>query len=538
MPVDSGRTDWPMPAKRSARFTEAMVLLVTILGTGMVYLDQTAVNVALPAIQLDLKADIGGLQWMVDIYILTLAVLLLIGGALGDKYGRVRVFVLGMGLFVAASIVAGAAGSLGLLIAARAAQGVGGALLIPGGFAILNATVAAERRGRVLGTWGALSPLVTLSGPLLGGWLVDTISWRAVFYLNLPLGLLAGYIAARYVPENREATASAPLDWPGVGTLMLGLGALLYGLIEGGHQGWTEPLVAGSLLTGAAGICAFVWVEARSRAPLLPLHLLRHRTFAGINLATLTHYVALGSVFFFLSLIFQQAQGYGAFEAGLAQLPVTVLLIVMARPMGALTDRVGPVAPMAAGILLNGVGFLLFTRAGLGANYWTTYFPAQMVFGLGLGLLIVPLTTVAMSALPSQYSGVASGLNNAAARIAQMLAVALFGLLMLSAFRSGLSAHTASLPLPAGAQAELLAQARHLGATQPPAGLNPELTVAVQTAIRLSLLEGFRQMMVVSAVLSLGSLAAVLALVRYKPAPEAARTAAAPTPSDRIQETT
>jgi EmrB/QacA subfamily drug resistance transporter len=469
---------------------------------------------------------------MVDIYILTLAVLLLIGGALGDKYGRVRVFLIGMVVFVAASVAAGAADSLGFLVAARALQGIGGALLIPGGFAIINATVAPERRGRVLGTWGAFSPLITLSGPLLGGWLVDNLSWRAVFYLNVPLGILACFIAARYVPENRDENAHRRLDWAGVVTLLLGLGALLFGLIEGAHLGWDHPLVLGSLAGGALGLAVFVWVEARSPAPLLPLRLLRERTFSGINLVTLVHYIALSSVFFFLTLNFQQAQGYPAFQAGLAQLPVTLLIISMARPMGALTDRVGAVPLLTAGILLNGLGFLLFMRPGLNADYWTTFFPAQIVFGVGLGLLIVPLTTVAMGALPDRYSGIASGFNNAVSRIAQMLAVAVFGLLMLTGFRQGLAERTAGLALPEAARSQLLAEARNLGATRPPAGLDAPAAEAVRTAIRLAFLDGFRQIMLVSAVLSVVSAATTLALVRYRPKPAVAAAGVMPQPGD------
>jgi EmrB/QacA subfamily drug resistance transporter len=506
-----------MGREPSERFTEVMVLLVTILGTGMVYLDQTALNVALPAIQVSLRIDVGGLQWLVDIYILTLAVLLLIGGALGDRYGRVRVFIIGMVIFVAASVAGGLAPSLGVLIAARALQGVGGALLVPGGLAIINATVAPERRGRALGTWGTFSPLVTMSGPLLGGWLVDHASWRAVFFLNVPLGLMACYIAARYVPENRDEGSPRQLDWPGVLTLMLGLGGVLFGMIEGPNYGWTNGLVIASLAVGALGLAAFVWVEWRSPAPLLPLHLFRNRTFTGINLVTLVHYMALSSIFFFLTLNLQQVQGFTAFQAGLAQLPTTVLLIVMARTAGRLTDRIGAVPLIAAGVALNFIGFLLFALPGVNANYWTSFFPAQVVFGIGLGMLVVPLTAVALGALGSQHSGIASGFNNAATRISQMLAVAVFGAVLVGGFRAGLTQRTVALDLPPSARTELLSEARNLGATQPPAGLSAEAAAATQQAIHLAFVDGFRQMMILSAALSLVSLVALLALVRHRP---------------------
>lgn len=488
------------------RSPEAMVLLVTILGTGMVYLDQTALSVALPAIQADLRVDLGGLQWVTDIYILTLAVLLLIGGALGDRYGRVRVFNLGMVIFVGASVLGGLAGSLAMLVAARGLQGVGGALLIPGGFAIINATVAPERRGRVLGVWGAFSPLVTLSGPLLGGWLVDEVSWRAVFFLNVPLGLLA-FVASRAVPESHSDHASGPLDWPGVLTLLVGLGGLLLALIEGVHLGWGHPVILGALAAGGLGLAGFVWVEARSPAPMLPLGVFRNPVFTGINTLTLVHYFAMGSVFFFLTLNFQQVQGYSATDAGWAALPTSIMLFLMAGPVGRLSDRVDPRWLITAGVLLNCVGFALFTLPGVGGSYWTTFFPAQMVFAIGLGLMVVPLTSIAISALESKYSGVASGFNNAISRVAQMLAVAIFGAVMLTNFRGELAARTAALPLSPDQRAALRAEASNLGAAQPPADLAPAAAEAVTMAVRDSFVAAFRGVMWLSAGLALAGLA-------------------------------
>jgi EmrB/QacA subfamily drug resistance transporter len=507
-----------MKSAPSQEFVEMMAVVVTILGTGMVYLDQTAVNVALPRLQVALNADVGGLQWLIDIYILTLGVLLLIGGALGDMYGRVRVFVIGMVIFVLSSAACGLANSLDALIAARAVQGVGGALLVPGGLAMINAVVAEERRGRALGTWGTFSPLVTVSGPVVGGWLVDNVTWRAVFFLNIPVGLAAGYVALRYVPETRDENASRALDLPGVATLMIGLAGLLFGLIEGPHLGWGSPLVAACLAAGVAGLAAFVVVEWRSPAPLLPLGLFRNRSFTGINLMTLVLYFAMGNLFFFLTLNLQQVQGYTAFEAGLAQLPTALALFLLAGRVGRLTDRVGPVPLMTAGGLVACLGVYLYTLPGVGGSYWTTFFLPSVVFGSGMVTVFIPLTAVALGSLPSRYSGIASGFNNAVTRVAMMMAVAIFGALMTDGFRAGLAERTAALPLSDGVRADLLARARELGATLPPAGLAADVTAAVRQAIQWAFVDAFRLNMFVALGLALLSLVIMLATVRYQPA--------------------
>ena len=510
-----------MKSAPSRNSVELMAVVVTILGTGMVYLDQTAVNVALPRLQVALNADVGGLQWLIDIYILTLGVLLLIGGALGDMYGRVRVFVIGMVIFVLSSAGCGLANSLGMLIAARAVQGVGGALLVPGGLAMINAVVAEERRGRALGTWGTFSPLVTVSGPLVGGWLVDTVSWRAVFFLNIPIGIAATYVALRHVPETRDEHASRTLDVPGVLALMIGLAGLLFGLIEGPHLGWGSPLVAACLAAGAAGLTGFVVVEWRSPAPLLPLGLFRNRSFTGINLMTLVLYFALGSLFFFLTLNLQQVQGYTAFLSGLAQLPSTLVLILLARHVGRLTDRIGPVPLMTVGVLIASAGFFLYALPGVGGSYWTTFFAPAVVFGTGMVITFIPLTAVALGSLPNRYSGIASGFNNAVTRVAQMMSVAIFGALMTDMFRDGLIERTAALPLSAGMRAELLSRARELAATTLPAGLPAGVADAVHQAIQWSFVGAFRQVMFIALGLALLSLVIMLATVRYQPVAQA-----------------
>lgn len=493
-------------------------MFVAVLGTGMVYLDQTAVNVALPKIQVALQASIGGLQWIVDIYILTLATLLLIGGSLGDRFGRVRILLIGMVVFVIASIACGAAQSLWFLVAARAVQGIGGALLVPAGLALINATARPERRGQLIGNWAMFASMVVAVGPLLGGWLVDYVSWRAVFYINVPIGIAGCFVALRYVPESRNEAAVKSLDWPGTLAMMLGLGTLLFGLIEGQHYGWSSPIIIGALLAGVAGIVGFVVIEARSAAPMIPLHLFGNANFSGINLATLIQWMALTGVLFFLTLNLQQIQGYSAFAAGLAFLPISALIILLSNPAGKLTDRIGPRPLLVIGSLIIGSSFVLFAQAGIEASYWPVLFPATLLFGLGMGLIITPLTTVAMGALPNQHSGLASGVNNTASRLAFMLGIAIMGTIMAIRFEPALARHTARLPLEPSARAQLLAEARNLGATTPPANLSAQLEQATQQAIRLAFVDSFRLVMYVCAAITLASLGVILAFIRFQPA--------------------
>ena len=516
-----------MHNKSPQQFIELMAVVVTILGTGMVYLDQSAVNVALPKLQEAFSADVSGLQWMIDIYILTLGVLLLIGGALGDLYGRVRVFVIGMIIFVLASLACGLSTSLGMLIAGRAVQGVGGALLVPGGLAMINAVVAEERRGRALGLWGTFSPLVTLSGPIVGGWMVDNVSWRAIFFLNMPLGVAATYVALRYVPETRDEEGSRRLDVPGVLSLMVGLAGVLFGLIEGPNLGWGNPLVVAALGGGVAGLAVFVIVERRSSAPMLPLNLFRNLPFTGINAMTLLIYFAMSSVFFFQYLNLQQVQGYTALQAGLAALPSTLMLALLARWVGKLTDRIGPAPLMTIGCLIICASYFLYALPGVGDSrtaaaqtsiipieYWTTFFPASLVFGLGAIFTYIPLTSVALGSLPNRYSGIASGFNNAVTRIAQMVAVAVFGALMADVFRAGMVNRLAAVPLGEAAHADLLSRVRDLGAIAAPDGLAPAVAEAVRQAVGWSFVDAFRQMMYVSIAVTLAALAVMLATVR------------------------
>ena len=494
-------------------FTEKMALAIAILSSGIVFLDQTAVNVALPAIQESLNADISALQWILDIYLLVLSVLMLIGGVLGDIFGRVRVYIIGMIVFIAASVLCGLAPTAGWLIAGRFLQGVGGSLIAPGGLAIINAVVASERRGRMLGIWGTFSPLITVAGPVVGGWLVDAISWRAVFYINLPLGLLAILIAWAYVPETRNKEVDGHLDWLGLITLMIGLSGLLIALIEGPVVGWQNPWIIGSIAAGILGFSAFVWVESTVNSPLIPLDLFKIPEFSGVNLMTVVLYFGLGGPFFFITLNLQQVQGYTAAEAGLATIPLAIILFLMASRMGNLVDRIGARPLIIISNILIALAFFMLMWPSIDQSYWTHWLPGIVMYGIGLGFLVVPITTLSLQALPTNRSGVASGVNNAASRLGQMLAIAVLGAVMTNRFRLGLANRLADLNLPEAVQAELLAQARNLGETVPPAGLSAEVTAQIEQIIRLSFVDGFRTNMLIAAILVLCSLSILFATI-------------------------
>lgn len=494
-------------------FSEKMVLAIAILSTGVVFLDQTAVNVALPAIQDSLNADIGALQWILDIYLLVLSVLMLIGGILGDIFGRVRIYIIGMAIFIAASIVCGVAPTAGWLIFGRFLQGVGGSMVAPGGLAIINAVVAEERRGYMLGIWGTFSPLITVAGPIIGGWLVDTASWRSVFFINLPLGIIAIAIAWFYVPENRNEEIDNRLDWLGLFTLMIGLGGILFALIEGPSFGWTNPFILGSIVMGAVGIIAFVWVERWVAAPMIPLHLFKNPQFTGVNLMTVVLYFGLGGPFFFITLNLQQIQGYSARDAGLAILPISLTLFVMARRIGTLVDRIGPRPLILIANLLIACAFFLLMWPSLDQSYWTHWLPGIALYGVGLGFLVVPITSMGLQALPKHQSGIASGVNNAASRLGQMLSIAILGAVMVNRFRNGLVTRLKSLEISSQDQAYLVDQARNLGELVPPNTLPAETFSQVEQIIRLAFVDGYRTNMFISAVLVLSSLGILFILI-------------------------
>jgi EmrB/QacA subfamily drug resistance transporter len=507
-----------MEAKRNE---EAWVLAAAILASSMAFIDGTALNVALPVIQVGLRASGSQLLWIINSYLLMLAALILVGGSLGDRLGRKKVFGTGIALFTAASCACGFAPSIGVLIASRAVQGIGGALMIPGSLSLIAATTAPERRGRAIGTWSAATTLVTVAGPALGGVLSDLGLWRAVFLVNLPLGIAALVVLASKVPESRDESISGPVDLFGACLAVAGLAGLTYGFIEAPDFGFGDARVIAALALGLCASFAFVLLERSRESPMLPLKLFASRSFSGANVLTLLLYGGLSAATFFLSLDLVQAQGYTKTQAGLAFLPFALLLTLLSRWAGALADRSGPRLFLTLGPGLVGFGFLVLALPGITRGpsaYWTSFFPGIVLFGIGMGLTVAPLTSTVMGAHPPRFSGAASGVNNAVSRGAGALAVAILGSLALFGFASALGSSATDLGLDAHARAALMAGARDLGATLPPPGLAADAEAAVKAAIASSFASAFRIVLVCCAALAFGS-SLVAALTIGRPAP-------------------
>lgn len=400
-----------------------LVLLAAVLGSGMAFLDGTVVNVALPRIGEDLGADLAGLQWTVNGYALTLAGLILIGGSLGDRLGRRRIFSVGVAWFAVASLLCAVAPTIETLIAARAVQGVGAALLTPGSLALLEATFHPDDRGAAIGAWSGLAGVSTAFGPFLGGWLVDAVSWRLVFLINLPLAAAVLW-SARAIPESSDPAARGTrLDWPGAVLVAVGLAGLAYALTEGPQGGW-EPLPVAAGLGGVACIAAFLVVEARTAHPLVPLGMFRSRAFSTANAMTFVVYGALGAGLFLLPIQLQQVAGYSPLQAGSALIPMTIVMLLLSTTAGRLAQRIGPRVPMGVGPIVAGAGLALLTRAGEGASYVADVLPGVLVFALGMAITVAPLSVTVLAAAGAERSGIASGVNNAVARVASLLAVA------------------------------------------------------------------------------------------------------------------
>jgi len=474
--------------------TGRWVLAATILASSMAFIDQTALNIALDALQSDLKASGAQILWTVNAYLIFLSALLLVGGSLGDHLGRKRVFMLGIVIFTLASVACGVAPSVQVLIGARAVQGVGGALMVPGSLAII-AALFGSKRGQAIGTWSAASSLMTIVGPILGGVLVANGLWRGIFLINVPLAIVSLVILYFKVPESHDTSSTKALDYPGAALATLGLGGIAVGFIEMPENGLAAPQVLGALVIGVASLLAFLYVEWRSTHPMMPLSVFKSPTFSGTNIMTLFLYGALASALLFFPLNLIQIQGYPEEAAGFALLPFALLLVVMSRWAGGLADQYGPRLLLTIGPSIVGLGFLALSLPGITngvSDYWTSFFPSAVLIGVGMGVTVAPLTAAVMGSVASQQAGVASGVNNFVARSANVFAVAMVGSVALVTFGSYLDTRSADLALSAEARSALAAEAPNLGKAAVPPGLSAEQSATVQRAIDLAFVDTFR----------------------------------------------
>src|SRR5690349_6041106 len=484
------------------------ILTATILGSSMAFIDGTVVNVAVPALQKAFHANVVDVQWVVESYGLFLSALLLAGGALGDLFGRRRIFLLGVMIFAAASAACGLAPSIKALVIARSIQGIGAALLVPGSLAIISASFDEKSRGKAIGTWSGFTAITTALGPVLGGWLIQHSSWRWAFFLNIPLAAAVILISLWRVPESRSDRGKR-LDWLGALLVILGLGGLVAGFVESPTLGWNHPFVFGALIGGTACLLIFVWVEARVSAPMLPLAVFRSHSFSGANLLTLLLYAGLGIFFFLYPMDVIQVHGYSTTAAAAAALPMILLMFSLSRWSGGLVDRFGPRSPLILGPLTAAAGFAFFGLAPPSGSYWTTLFPGFVILGLGMAITVAPLTTVVMSSVDQDHAGTASGINNAVARVAGVLAIAVFGVIMVSSFSYHLNRDLARLQLPPEIVHQLQANETRLAALQAPVGLDTGTVVRVRSAISAAFVSAFRVVILLCAALAAaGSLVA------------------------------
>ncbi len=505
-PCDEAAISSRVATSPCSQATGRWVLAATILASSLAFIDSTVVNVALPALQASFGASVVDVQWVVEAYGLTLAALILVGGSMGDLFGRRRIFLWGVGLFATASALCGLAANIEQLIAARAVQGIGAAFLVPQSLALISTSFGENERGRAIGTWSGSTAITTAIGPVIGGWLIQHWSWRWAFFLNVPLAIAVVVIALWRVPESRSSSRQK-IDWWGTATATLSLAGLVYGFIESATLGWRHPFVAGSLSGGVVCLIAFLFIEARSQSPMVPLSLFRSRAFAGANLLTFFLYAATGIFFFVLPLNLIQVQHYSATAAGGAILPLILLMFLLSRWSGGLVDRYGPRLPLIVGPSIVALGFLLFSLPSTRGSYWTTFFPAIIVLGLGMAVSVPPLTTVVMGSIAQDRVGTASGINNAVARVAALLAIAILGVVMVSEFSAHLNHNLALAAVPENVRSELQSNATRLAALRAPAGVGSPTAAVIESAIVASFLFGFRLMMWICAALALASAA-------------------------------
>lgn len=486
------------------------VLAAAILGSSMAFIDGSVVGVALPAIQRELSASVRGAQWIVNGYMLMLGALLLVGGSAGDRFGRRRVFAIGVLLFTAASMACGFASGTDMLVASRVVQGVGAALLVPASLTLITAAFDGAERGRAIGTWAGFSALTTAFGPVLGGWLVDAWSWRAIFFLNVPVASVV-LLLLRRVPES--AGGGERVDWVGGGLATLGLGAVAWGLTGASDLGWTDGLVIGALAAGLLVVAVFVWWESRAPAPMMPLVMFRSPAFSGANLMTFFLYFALSGALFFLPFNLIRLQGYSAAAAGAAFLPFTLIMGVLSRWSGGLLARYPARLLLTGGPLIAAAGFALLAAPGIGGSFWQTFFPGLVVLGFGMAVSVAPLTTVVMSAADRRHTGAASGVNNAAARVAGMLAVALLGAVAVGVFGTDLARRLDAIDAPPAVRAAMSEQASRLAEAEVPASAPDPLRPDLQRALDEAFLRSFRvSMLIAAAAAAISSLSAALTI--------------------------
>ena len=475
----------------------------------MVFVDGSVVNVALPVLQQELHATITQVQWVVEAYVLFLASLLLVGGSLSDRLGRRPSFAGGIILFTLASLGCGFAPDVQTLIVARAGQGIGGALLVPNSLALIRATFSDERRGRAVGTWSSGIAISSALGLVLGGWIVEHGSWRWVFFLNGPLALLVLGVLFWRVPQPHVTPSTNTLDWLGTLLVTLGLGSLVYGLLEAPHLGFPQPAVFSALAISLVSLGGFVLVERYSPAPMLPLTLFQSRTFCGVNLLTLLLYAALGGTFFFLPFTLIQVHGYSATQAGAAFLPMSAIMFTGSRWAGGLVTRYGARRPLMIGPCIAAAGYAVFALLGHESHYWTHIFPGIVIVATGMMITVAPLTTTVLGAVAEQYAGLASGLNSAISRTAGLLAIALFGIVVVSVFNSQLDQHLDALQVSPEVRRLIDTERSKLAAAEVPARISDHLRPALERAIAASFTMSFQWVMGIAAGLALLSAGSV-----------------------------
>ncbi|MEM7538332.1 MAG: MFS transporter [Chloroflexota bacterium] len=491
------------------------IQVATTLGSGMVFIDNTVVTIALPVMQGEWGVSSVSVQWVVQAFALFLSSLILVGGSLGDQLGRKRMFLIGVVSFAIASIFCGLATNTTQLITAQAIKGMGGALLLPCSLAILSTAFDESERGRAIGTWSAFTSITAAVGPVLGGWLVENVSWRAVFFMTTPFAIVVVLLTLLHVPEsrNQETDDSQQIDWLGALLATSGIGSIIYGLTVASQQTLTAPWAWRPFAAGIVLLCLFVWQEstqeAASRNPMMPLSLFRSRAFSGANVLTIFLYSALGALFYFLPFNLIQVQGYSPTATGAVLLPLILMIFALSRWTGGLVAQYGAKRLLMLGPCITAIGFALLAVPGIGGSYWTTFFPAIAVMGFGMAFFIAPLTTTVMNSVSTQSSGVASGINNAASRAASLLGIALFSIFMTSTFNASLDSQLAPLDLPNAVLLAIDEQRGNLAAAELPVSVTSTLPTEVVNhitqAIDLAFVAGYRINMLIAAALAVVS---------------------------------